>query len=105
MEDVQGGTTPEGIHLGAMAGTVAIVLRRYLGVELTPEGVVLAPEMPGRLRRIHCRVHWRGRWLDLELEPGMLRVTIDRDLPEPVPVRIDGEWREIGPGETTEVAL
>lgn len=105
VEDVQGGTTPEGIHLGAMAGTVAIVLRRYLGVELTPEGVVLAPEMPGRLRRIHCRVHWRGRWLDLELEPGMLRVTTDRDLPEPVPVRIDGEWREIGPGETTEVAL
>src|SRR5690606_4427292 len=29
VEDVQGGTTQEGIHLGAMAGTVDIVLRHY----------------------------------------------------------------------------
>jgi hypothetical protein len=32
--DVQGGTTPEGIHLGAMAGTVDLVQRCFGGVEI-----------------------------------------------------------------------
>jgi len=31
--DVQGGTTAEGIHLGAMAGTVDLVQRCYTGLE------------------------------------------------------------------------
>ena len=38
--DVQGGTTPEGIHLGAMAGTVDIVLRHYAGIDTTSEVVI-----------------------------------------------------------------
>ncbi|MDJ0498279.1 MAG: glycoside hydrolase family 65 protein, partial [Acidimicrobiia bacterium] len=31
--DIQGGTTPEGIHLGAMAGTVDLVQRGFTGLE------------------------------------------------------------------------
>ena len=31
--DIQGGTTPEGIHLGAMAGTVDLLQRGYTGLE------------------------------------------------------------------------
>jgi alpha,alpha-trehalase len=105
VEDVQGGTTREGVHLGAMAGTVAIVLRHYAGVELGPEGVTFEPELPPRLERIRCRIHWRGRWLAVELTRARLRLTADRDRPEPVPVRVGGEWREVVPGETLELPL
>ena len=41
--DVQGGTTAEGIHLGAMAGTVDIVLRCLSG--LRARGPVLQWEL------------------------------------------------------------
>ena len=35
INDIQGGTTPEGIHLGAMAGTVDMLQRGYAGIELS----------------------------------------------------------------------
>lgn len=105
IDDVQGGTTAEGVHLGAMAGTVAIVLRRYAGVDPQPEGVTIDPALPPILRRIRCRMHWRGRWLDIELTPGTLRLTADNDRPEAVPVRIRGEWRKVAPGDTLEADL
>ncbi|MDZ7781399.1 MAG: hypothetical protein U5K56_00100 [Halioglobus sp.] len=34
ISDIQGGTTPEGIHLGAMAGTLDLMHRCYLGIEM-----------------------------------------------------------------------
>ncbi|MGK7312876.1 MAG: glycoside hydrolase family 65 protein [Candidatus Longimicrobiales bacterium M2_2A_002] len=105
IDDVQGGSTPEGIHLGAMAGTVGIVLTRYVGARLRPEGVLFEPEMPPRLRRVRCSIHWRGRWLDVELSRASLRVTADSDRPEPVSIRIDGAWRDLQPGETLDVAV
>ncbi len=104
IEDVQGGTTQEGIHLGLMAGTVGIVLRRYAGVELHREGVVLEPSLPPALRRIRCRVCWRGRWLDVELTGECLHVSVDRDQPEPVPIRIEGTWQEVPPGGSVEIS-
>ena len=36
--DVQGGTTPEGIHLGAMAGTVDVLQRGYTDIEVRGDG-------------------------------------------------------------------
>lgn len=105
IDDVQGGTTAEGVHLGAMAGTVAIVLHRYGGVELGPDGVSFSPEMPPRIPRLRFRVHWRGRWLDVDLTTKRLRVSADRDLPEPIPIAIDGVWHSLESGEALEFEL
>jgi alpha,alpha-trehalase len=44
--DVQGGTTAEGIHLGAMAGTIDLVQRCYAGVDLRDGEVLVRPWMP-----------------------------------------------------------
>jgi alpha,alpha-trehalase len=103
IDDVQGGTTPEGIHLGLMAGVVGMVLRRFAGVELLPDGVRLTPCVPPRLDRIRCCIRWRGRWLDLDVSTDHVRVTADGDGPEPVPVCVGGTWREVAPGGTLEL--
>ena len=105
IEDVQGGTTAEGIHLGAMAGTVAIVLHRYGGVELGPDGVSLSPEMPARIPCLRFRVHWCGRWLDVDLTAERMQVSADRDLPEPIPIAVDGVWHSLESGEALEFEL
>jgi trehalose/maltose hydrolase-like predicted phosphorylase len=47
--DIQGGTTPEGIHMGVMAGTLDIVQRIYLGTEIRDEVVHFEPRLPERL--------------------------------------------------------
>ncbi|HEX6308008.1 MAG TPA: glycosyl hydrolase family 65 protein [Longimicrobiales bacterium] len=105
VDDIQQGTTAEGIHLGAMAGTVAIVLHRYAGVSLRANGVHLAPALPDRIAHLRFRIHWHSRWLDIDLTGSRIRITADRDRAEPVPVAIGSEWYQIEPGAPLEVAL
>jgi len=88
-----------------MAGTVATVLRRYAGVELMREGVRFAPEMPQSLRRLRFFVHWRGRWLGVDLTHDRLRLTAEQDLTEPVPVAVRDAWLHVGAGAVLEVPL
>ena len=41
--DVQGGTTAEGVHLGAMAGTVDAMFRVFNGIETRDDTLWLNP--------------------------------------------------------------
>lgn len=47
--DVQGGTTAEGIHLGAMAGTVDLLQRGYAGLEARRDALWFDPALPKEL--------------------------------------------------------
>jgi magnesium-transporting ATPase (P-type) len=64
--DVQGGTTPEGIHLGAMAGTVDLVQRCYLGIEPRQGVLWLNPRLPNELTRLRLRIRYRQASLCLD---------------------------------------
>ncbi|MFU8805820.1 MAG: trehalose-phosphatase, partial [Bradymonadaceae bacterium] len=44
--DTQGGTTAEGIHLGAMAGTVDIIERSFAGIEIFNDVLCFCPNLP-----------------------------------------------------------
>lgn len=103
--DVQGGTTPEGVHLGAMGGTVDIVTRHYAGVELTRDGVRLSPDMPPRIRRLKFRIQHRGRWYTVELVPDRLRASVDDAEPAPVSIRVYDRAYELEPGRSLEVPI
>ena len=72
--DVQGGTTREGIHLGAMTGTVDILQRGYTGIEIRDDVLWLNPLLPDPLRRLQIRIRYRGQWLRLEVEHERLTV-------------------------------
>ncbi len=73
-KDVQGGTTPEGIHLGAMAGTVDIIRRCYTGLELLRGGLSFNPHLPDTLKLIKFRLRYRGHWLELELDKKKIKL-------------------------------
>jgi len=104
VDDVQGGTTAEGIHLGAMAGTVDIVRRHYAGLRVDHRGVSLEPALPEAIRRLCCSVRWRGRRLQIELERDLTRVTVEDDGGEDVPVVIRGSHHRLSPGKAFEVS-
>jgi trehalose/maltose hydrolase-like predicted phosphorylase len=77
LEDVQGGTTQEGIHLGAMAGAVDLVQRGYAGLALR-EGVLwLNPSLPKELEEVRSRIQYRGHWFRLQVNHERLTVTFE----------------------------
>jgi len=72
--DIQGGTTREGVHLGAMAGTVDLIQRVSTGIEVTAGVLRLNPRLPEDMERLDMRIRYRGHSLDLRLTRKLLRV-------------------------------
>ncbi len=84
--DIQGGTTREGVHLGAMAGTVDLIQRVSTGIEITGGVLRLNPRLPEDTQRLDMRIRYRGHSLDLRLTRDELMVR-GRD-PGPAPIRL-----------------
>ncbi|GAB3326415.1 glycosyl hydrolase family 65 protein [Geodermatophilus aquaeductus] len=57
--DTQGGTTGEGIHLGAMAGTVDLLQRAFTGLETRGDALGLDPYLPDALASMRFRLRYR----------------------------------------------
>lgn len=105
IDDVQGGTTREGIHVGAMAGTIDLVQRCYLGIETRAEVLHFDPALPDDLGRIKVRIRYRRQVLDVEA--GHDRLCIESlPLPcEPIVLAYRGRFRELAPGARIEFEL
>jgi trehalose/maltose hydrolase-like predicted phosphorylase len=74
VSDIQQGTTAEGVHLGAMAGTVDLVQRVSTGIEITGDVLRLNPRLPQEVKRLDMRIRYRGHSLDLRLTGDALTV-------------------------------
>ncbi len=94
VSDVQQGTTAEGVHLGAMAGTVDLVQRVSTGIEVGRDVLRLNPELPHELERLDMRIRYRGHSLDLRLTPDALTVAGRDDPAPPIAFCVDGEDSE-----------
>ncbi|MBE0476066.1 MAG: glycoside hydrolase family 65 protein [Coriobacteriia bacterium] len=101
--DVQGGTTAEGIHLGAMAGSVDILQRGYTGLEPREDVLWVDPVLPKELVRLRTRIRYRGQWLDLDIDHRRVAVSAVGGTGEAVRVGIGGEVVEVAPGKSAEV--
>ncbi|WP_433519320.1 pyridoxamine 5'-phosphate oxidase family protein [Nonomuraea sp. CA-143628] len=74
INDIQHGTTAEGIHLGAMAGTLDLLQRCYLGLELHPDGLHLNPLLPDRLGVLSMPIRYRGHQLFIDADHRQARI-------------------------------
>ena len=48
-DDIQGGTTKEGIHVGVMSGTLDVVQRCYAGIRVRDGVLYFDPRLPSQL--------------------------------------------------------
>jgi alpha,alpha-trehalase len=103
--DIQGGTTPEGIHLGAMAGTVDLLQRCYTGIELRGDVLWLRPRLPKPLRRLRLFVRYRGQSLALELMPGSLQIDVLHCCAPAIRLGINGQVHEVAASERRRFPL
>lgn len=74
VNDIQQGTTAEGVHLGAMAATVDLLQRGSLGIEATGDVLRFSPQLPQELGTLDIRIRYRGQSLDLQLTRDALTV-------------------------------
>jgi alpha,alpha-trehalase len=100
--DIQGGTTPEGIHLGAMAGTVDLLQRCYSGLNVGSGALLLNPAVPAQLGAIEFPLLYRGNTLEVHLEGDRARVSVPSDETESVTAQIGDRLANLAPGETLE---
>lgn len=91
VSDIQQGTTAEGIHLGAMAGTVDLVQRVSTGIEVRGDVLRLTPELPQEMERLDMRIRYRGHSLDLRLTRAALTIRGRDGAAPPITLCVDGE--------------
>ena len=105
ISDIQQGTTAEGIHLGAMAGTVDLVQRVSTGIEITHDVLRLNPQLPQGLERLDMRIRYRGHTLDLRLTRSTLTVRARQTSAAPIRLAFRDQECELAGGETRSFPL
>lgn len=96
--DIQGGTTPEGVHLGAMGGIDDLVLSRYAGIDTMGETLSLDPCLPDELPGLRLGFLYRGRRLALDLTRARVRISLDDESEAPLDVMVQGVRRTLHAG-------
>ncbi len=106
VRDVQGGTTPEGVHLGAMAGTVDLIQRCYLGVEARQDILWFDPILPKEVDKLKLRLLYRSQLLEVAATQERLVITALRNhKASSVKIGFSGEVVELKGGQTLEFNL
>ncbi|WP_178114780.1 glycoside hydrolase family 65 protein [Pseudomonas saliphila] len=101
--DVQGGTTAEGIHLGAMAGTVDLVQRGQTGLEVHDDTLSLDVGLPKEVSCLSFRFRFRGHWLELQITHDLLRIAAPDGWAGPHKVFVDNQVYAFEAGEILEL--
>jgi alpha,alpha-trehalase len=106
IEDIQGGTTPEGIHFGAMAGTVELITRCYTGIEVRQGTLRFNPCLPEELGHLHMHVRYRGHSLEIDVSSDRLEICSLKSGVSPIRIQTDGdESFELATGQTKKIML
>ena len=99
IDDLQGGTTREGIHLGAMASTVDLMQRCYTGLDVRGNILHLDPNLPEEIERLTTHIRYRRQILDLDINHERARMSSRAFTSTPITIAYRGEVREISPGQ------
>lgn len=102
--DIQGGTTPEGIHLGAMAGTVDLIQRGYTDIEPREEVLRFNPCLPEELAKVCMELRYRSHSLEIAMSTNKLRVTALETTRKPIRIAFREKVFEITPGQSKEIS-
>ncbi len=102
--DTQGGTTREGIHIGAMAGTIDIAQRCYTGLEIRDDILFLNPLLPPELTTLEFELHHQGHSLTIAIDHERVRVSSAPCGAQPVRIGLREDVFELAPGASRDLA-
>lgn len=102
VNDIQGGTTPEGIHAGAMAGTVDLIQRCFTGIETRGDVLWLNPSLPAGLKCLTLNIRYRQHVLGLRMTPTSVHISTEPSDEAPIHIGIKDQVYPLKPGEVRE---
>ncbi len=105
VSDIQGGTTPEGIHLGAMAGVMDLIHRAYTGIETREDVLWFNPCLPDELEKLRMKLRYRGHSLQVEITQAKLKVTSLRCTEKPIKLGYKESVIDLGEKDSREFSL
>ena len=102
VSDIQGGTTSEGVHLAAMAGSVDLMQRCFTGMETRSNRIILSPHWPKALGVLAFPIHYRGLHLHLRVSGKGVIISMDPRGTGGIDVECHGQVKRLTPGSTVE---
>jgi alpha,alpha-trehalase len=100
VSDIQGGTTSEGIHLAAMAGSVDLMQRCFSGIETRGDRIILSPHWPEALGVLAFPILYRGLHMHLRISGKGAIISVDPRDARGVEVECHGHVVQLTPGST-----
>ncbi|QIC15017.1 glycoside hydrolase family 65 protein [Providencia vermicola] len=76
--DIQGGTTAEGIHTGVMAATLNTTIMAYAGVDIRQDTLNITPSLPNQWQRLSFHLNHQNVLYHINLTHNDITVTSDK---------------------------
>lgn len=101
----EGKDTSEGIHLGAMGGTLAVLQHHYLGLKVQPDVLEVHPALPKAIGRVCMTLYFRGVEIECEaIHTNLTLRSVHRNTAS-VKVSCAGHTKELKPGMPVTFSL
>lgn len=105
IKSAPGRTTSEGIHLGAMAGTIDLVQRCYTGIEFRGNVLRFNPCLPKELKRISTIIRYRGHSLSVNITHEKLMIRSARAAATAIQIAYGERSYQLNEGQVLEIIL
>jgi trehalose/maltose hydrolase-like predicted phosphorylase len=103
--DTQGGTTPEGIHCGVMAGTLDVVTRYFAGIDFSKTVPEINPHLPPHWQALAMKVCHQSIWYDIKFSHNKITLTVSGKMNAPTPIKIKGKTVRFSPNKSHTISL
>ena len=105
-DDIQGGTTKEGIHVGVMGGTLDVMQRYYAGAHIRGDVLYFDPRLPGQLDGLSFPIRFRDTPILVTVTSEHLTLAVHPEsMGHPVRAGIPGDVRELRAGDRAVFGL
>ena len=99
-DDIQGGTTQEGIHVGVMSGTLDVVQRCYAGTNVRDGVLYFDPRLPSQLDGLSFSMQFQQTPILVTLTGERLTLAVHPEgVSRPVRAGVPGDVRELCAGD------
>ena len=88
-----------------MIGTVDLVERGYLGIDISHDVIWFSPSLPAAVRSLVVDFCYRGRWMTVTVDHGVFTVVISDGGQGPIQIVLDGKAIELSPGVEHQLRL
>ncbi len=89
--DVQGGTTSEGIHVGVMGGTVLTAISMFGGLSWDDEMLILNPDLPDHWHQMDFNFLFKEDWYEFRISKKKIQLNVVLKNKDEVKVKVNGD--------------